>query len=256
MRYALINGHRSLAFPGAKGICEGCSGQAVAHCGPRVAHHWAHYRRKDCDPWWENKTQWHIDWQNLFPEKCQEVWHVASNGEQHRADIKTPTGIVIEVQHSAMSDVERISREEFYVNLLWIIDGTRFRNNFDIYHILPAPTSTLARELRWPKARRGLEGANYGLFFRNSENTDEIYGIDSIRSAIEEAYVGHHQYDWVRPHRTWLEAKCPVYIDFGEAYLVRMEKYGDGGFPCVRYVGKTEFLKDVMTKTSVHEVLR
>ena len=45
------------------------------------------------------------------PEECREISHVASDGEIHRADIKTPTGIVIEVQHSAMTDTGRLSRE-------------------------------------------------------------------------------------------------------------------------------------------------
>ncbi|WP_287302509.1 hypothetical protein [Mesorhizobium sp.] len=42
----------------------------------------------------------------------REISHIAPDGEIHRADIKTPSGIVIEVQHSAMT-AERLSREAF-----------------------------------------------------------------------------------------------------------------------------------------------
>jgi hypothetical protein len=57
--------------------------------------------------------------------------------EVHRADVKTPTGIVLEFQHSNMTDAERLSREAFYGDMIWILDGWPFRSNFDIYHALP-----------------------------------------------------------------------------------------------------------------------
>lgn len=87
-----------------------------------------------------NETPWHRAWKILFPEERQEICHLVPDGEIHRADIKTPTGSVIEVRHSA-SDAERLSRETFYGNLVWIIDGSAFRDDFDIYHMLLAPLS-------------------------------------------------------------------------------------------------------------------
>jgi len=89
----------------------------IAKCGSRIMRHWAHTHAKNCDPWWENETQWHRDWKNHFPPDSREVSHTAENGEIHRADVKTTTGIVIEFQHSAMTDQERLSREQFYKNL-------------------------------------------------------------------------------------------------------------------------------------------
>lgn len=76
---------------------------------------------------------------------------------------------VIEVQHSAMSDAERLSREAFYGNLVWIIDGSVFRDNFDIYYMLPDPLSALAQDLVWAKATRPMRGAARVLFCRVSE---------------------------------------------------------------------------------------
>lgn len=157
MQYALIDGKRSEALSGAKATCPTCGSGMVAKCGPRIVHHWAHAGRRDCDPWWENETPWHREWKNLFPPGCREICHTAPDGEVHRADIKTPTGIVIEVQHSAMTDAERLSREAFYGNLIWIIDGKPFKANFDIYHELPDPRSELAKDIVWTKARRTHE---------------------------------------------------------------------------------------------------
>ena len=63
----------------------------VAKCGPRIIHHWAHEGRRNCDLWWENETEWHRDWKNLFPLDCREVSHTAEDGEVDRADIRTYT---------------------------------------------------------------------------------------------------------------------------------------------------------------------
>ena len=110
-----------------RGNCPICGAVTIAKCGSKIINHWAHFRLKDCDPWWENETQWHRDWKNNFPLECREISHTAPDGEIHRADVKTPTGIIVELQHSPISDKERISREEFYKNLVWVIDGEEFK---------------------------------------------------------------------------------------------------------------------------------
>ncbi|EHA15554.1 hypothetical protein HAL1_09847 [Halomonas sp. HAL1] len=192
---------------------------------------------------------------------------MAEDGEIHRADVKTPTGIVIEIQHSAMTDAERISREEFYQNLVWIIDGTVFQDNFDIYHMLPDPNSELAQDLVWSKAKRHMNGANAGLFFRLSEALEEdptvtkatlrggwIHGIYNIEEEVKNSYNGYHQYDWVRPRKTWLDAKNPVYIDFGDEYLVKLDTYDESGLKCIRLVSKRKFVHDVMVEDKAENI--
>jgi hypothetical protein len=241
----------------------------IAKCGPRILHHWAHAGRRNCDPWWENETAWHRAWKSEFPEACREVSHVAADGEIHRADIKTPTGIYIEVQHSAISDDERRSREAFYGNLVWIIDGRGFRDNFDIYHMLPEPAAEVAQDIVWSKATRPMRGAAGGMFFRLSEARKEypnreftkanlnfgyIHSLREIQAEVEKAYRGHHQYDWVRPRRTWLDASCPVYIDFGDEHLVRLETYDESNLPCIRYVSRRKFLHDVTIETDARAI--
>jgi len=259
LQYAQIGTERREAFPGGRGTCPICGSSTVAKCGLRVIHHWAHALRKDCDPWWENETAWHRDWKNLFPEECREISYTASDGEIHRADVVTPTGIVIEFQHSQMSDAERLSRESFYQNLIWVVDGRGFRHNFDIYHLLPHPASKLAQDIVWSKATRTMKGAAHGLFFRLSEgildNPDVtkatlrhgwIHGIHEIEAEVNEAYSGHHQYDWIRPRRTWLDATCPVYLDLGDKFLAKLDIYDESGLPCIYLVAKQKFFHDVM----------
>lgn len=267
MQYALVDEVRREALAGVPGICPTCGATMVAKCGPRIIHHWAHARRPNCDPWWENETIWHREWKALFPEECREIHHVASDGEIHRADVKTATGIYVEIQHSSMTDAERESREAFYQNLVWVIDGRGFRDKFDIYHILPNPNSELAQDLVWSKATRQMQGAAAGLFFSVSRNQDHYPGatkatlrggwiesLHSIKSEVEAAYNGHHQYDWVRPRKTWLDAKCPVYIDFGDEFLVKLETYDESGLKCIRYVAKRKFVHDAMTETKAADI--
>ncbi len=264
MQLALVGSKRVEAFPGGRGQCPTCGAAMVAKCGPRILHHWAHAGRRNCDPWWENETEWHREWKNLFPAACREISHTAPDGEIHRADVMTQTGIYIEVQHSAMTDAERISREAFYKNLIWVIDGQGFRSNFDVYHRLPHPKSEVARDIVWAKATRPMQGAAGGMFFRLAETQRDypertitkatlsfgrIYSLRDIQTDVEEAYCGHHQYDWVRPRRTWLDATCPVYIDFGGDFLLKLEIYDESNLPCIRYVPKTTFLHAVMVET-------
>ena len=268
MEFALVNGTRAKPFTGGRGACPQCGSVMVSKCGTRVIHHWAHHGRLDCDPWWENETEWHRTWKGQFPTDCREVSHTSPTGEIHRADIKTPTGIVVEIQNSPMSDQERISREDFYGNLIWVLNGKAFQKSFDVYHQLPDPESAWGRDLIWEKAARQQHGANRGIFYslteaqkRHPEVTKATCGplgtmnfLQDFKPEIARTYRGHHQYDWVRPRRTWLDAACPVYIDFGEEHLLRLEQYDETGLPCVRRIPKQTFLKDVMTKSVARDV--
>jgi tRNA(His) 5'-end guanylyltransferase len=166
-----------------------------------------------------------------------------------------------------MTDVERQSREQFYGNLVWVIDGSQFHKNFDIYHGLPDPNSELARDLVWAKARRHMNGANAGMFFRLSEAREmypgiaksevrfgRVRSIDEIWDEVLQTYNGYHQYDWVRPRKTWLDARCPVYIDFGDELLAKLETYDESGLLCIRYVAKRKFVHDAIVETYAEKI--
>lgn len=152
-------------------------------------------------------------------------------------------------------------------NLVWVVDGSGFRQNFDLYHMLPDPRSKFAEDIVWVKAKRPLKGAAGGLFFSVSESRQYcpdatktnmrggIYrSLSDIKMRVEKEYRGHHQYDWVRPRRTWLDATCPVYLDFGEVWLVRLETYDETGLQCARLVSKRKFVHDVMVETTAANI--
>jgi competence protein CoiA len=133
--------------------------------------------------------------------------------------------------------------------------------------MLPNPDSELAQDLVWSKAKRHMHGANEGMFFRVSEARKDdpsitkeslsggwIHSIREIEEELKISYNGCHQYDWVRPRKTWQDAHRPVYLDFGDELLVKLEIYDLSGLNCVRVVSKRKFVHDVMVETNAKDI--
>ena len=95
----------------------------IAKRGQYIRWHWAYKARITCDPWKESETAWHRYWKNAFPVDCQEVVQLDDrNHEKNIADVRTDAGFVFEVQRSPISEIEARSRENFYGELIWIVD--------------------------------------------------------------------------------------------------------------------------------------
>lgn len=175
MKFALVHNIKTEASKAAKGICPGCGSELIAKCGDIKLHHWSHKGNRNCDPWWENETIWHRSWKNNFLAEWQEVTLIdEGTGEKHIADVRTDQGIVIEFQHSHLHPEERISREHFHKNMVWVVDGTRLKNDY----------------------KRLLRGkADY---FRKTNNKG-IYFV----SLLEECFPSN-----------WLKSSVPILFDF------------------------------------------
>lgn len=131
MRFALVDNKKVEAKTGLIANCPGCSQPVIPKCGDQRVHHWAHSRNKMCDTWWEPETEWHRNWKSKFPEEWQEDFLTDDKtGEKHIADIRTDKGLVIEFQHSHINPQERLSREIFYKNMVWVVDGTRLKRDY------------------------------------------------------------------------------------------------------------------------------
>lgn len=129
MRFALVDGVRSNAEPERVGQCPSCGATMIAKCGTQKIWHWAHKGERSCDPWWEPETEWHRNWKNHFPAEWQEQIGHDGSGEKHIADVRTPYGLVIEFQHSHLDPAERATRERYYGNMVWVVDGTRLKRD-------------------------------------------------------------------------------------------------------------------------------
>ena len=169
MRYAIVNGTRTEPEPGRKGLCAFCGRAMVSKCGRFVAWHWAHKRRSSCDPWLQAETDWHLKWKDRFPKDWQEVVHVDElTRERHIADVKTPSALIVEIQHSPISEHELRSRELFYGDMIWIVDARDLEGYFSIgmtYGL--ASIEPISYFIRWWSSSKLLQ--------RWSEATKPVY---------------------------------------------------------------------------------
>ena len=86
--------------------------------------HFKHIK-KCLDDWKYEMSEWHYNWQCLFPKECREV--VMDNGvETHRADVFI-NNTVIEFQHSNITRDDFTARNKFYTslgyNVVWVFDA-------------------------------------------------------------------------------------------------------------------------------------
>lgn len=261
MQYSYVDGRKVLAFPKGKGVCNVCNSDTIAKCGEKIMWHWAHKSKMDCDSWWENETEWHRNWKEQFPEEFREiVHHCEVTGEKHRADIKSDSGIILEIQNSPISLEELRSRESFYKNLLWIINGEKFKSRFKIWKApLPDPKCSKFDDVVFMASKYE---SSCSMYWRKSENPEalsteramvRVRSTRDIAGQVGKHYIGHHSFHWTRPHIAWLEAKCPVFIDFGTDILWKLEAYRNQ-FHCVKAVSKEVVISNIKNESSVQNI--
>ena len=127
------DGNRVLIEDAVKGteyFCPVCGRGVIikAKESLAVAQHFAHKKGECCpDKWHYDMSEWHRNWQNLFPKECRERV-VENNGVKHRADVFI-NGTVIEFQHSHISPQEIAERNKFYTEsgckVVWVFDANK-----------------------------------------------------------------------------------------------------------------------------------
>jgi hypothetical protein len=141
------NGQRIRPTRGGRAKCQICTEELIAHCGDIYTWHWQHRQDRDCDPWKEHETEWHRGWKNKFPKDWQEVVMTNEDGEKHLADIKTQDDLVIEFQNSSISTTTIEIREEFYGDMIWVINAQEFKDNFKIWSAVKSKLRKLEQRL-------------------------------------------------------------------------------------------------------------
>lgn len=127
MKWAIKDDERIAASPNAIALCPVCKQEVISKCGIIKEWHWSHKSVQDCDNWSEPESEWHLKWKNYFPKENQEV--IIDN---HRADIKNKDGLIIELQNSLISPDNIYDREEFYKNMIWLLNGKTLAKNIEI----------------------------------------------------------------------------------------------------------------------------
>ena len=127
---------------GQRAVCPCCDSEVISACGNFVVNHWKHKRKSDCDSWYQPMSEWHYNWQQQFPKEWREkVMFDKVTGEKHVADIRRPDGKVIEIQHSPIKVEEIESREAFYGDMIWVLDGRKLLSA-NVHYVKPIKTVT------------------------------------------------------------------------------------------------------------------
>jgi hypothetical protein len=150
-------GERIYATPQARAACPSCGGQLIAKCGEININHWAHVSGHDCDLWAENEGPWHLSWKEYAPKDCCEII-IVKDGKTHRADIMID-GLVIELQHSSISPALIREREQFYGDMVWLFDASKFERRFWIRDKGDYYT------FKWSHLRKSLLSVTKPIFF-------------------------------------------------------------------------------------------
>jgi hypothetical protein len=156
------DGGRVLAMPEGIATCPCCDEEVVPKCGKVVTWHWAHKSKTDCDPWGEAETIWHAAWKSRY-ENTEVVIdkHIDGVSSRHRADAVSKVydrDMVLEFQHSAIRAAEVRAREDFYQNMIWIIDASAARRNQRVYLRYYQPESGSPYcTFKWKHRRRSFD---------------------------------------------------------------------------------------------------
>ena len=123
-------GNRISPFTGGRAVCQYCGNTLEGCAGEIVIPYWRHQKGIACDTWKGGETKWHRSWKMKYPMDFREVLVFNEEGERHIADIKNSKDLVIEFQNSPI-DVKTIRiREDFYNNMLWVVNAQEFEKNF------------------------------------------------------------------------------------------------------------------------------
>ena len=225
MQFALNQSKERIKHtPKAIGFCPSCGSSLIPKCGQILCWHWSH-KTLDCDPWYEPESEWHRNWKSLFPDDWQEV-----TMGNHRADVKTPRGVV-EFQASSISSTEVQEREEFYGKMIWVVKA----DMFDLERRLsPAADSFYYAAIHESIGRRPQlpQGNLFDLLGDKLHKQEECqkkykekYQEAEVKVKLWEnkasaiwntSWLRDPMYKWRWPRTTWGFAKKKIYLDLGD----------------------------------------
>lgn len=206
MLFAILDGKKVEPIPNTHAKCPACGEKVLSKCGEVKVWHWAHFKGKSCDSWYEPETYWHKYWKLTFGKENSEK-KITKGDTWHIADILTNEEVIIELQNSSIQKGVIRKREEFYgERMIWLINGIKFQKNFYIKD----------KESDFPI------GQSYQI------NCNSL--------------LGRKMFKWDYPRRSWAGSRRHIFIDFHEEWLFWVKKgfgtkWGEGIF-----VAKQDFI--------------
>lgn len=205
-------------FSGQRATCAWCMSTLIGKCGEIYTWHWAHQPDKLCDPWKEHETEWHREWKSKFPDSWQECI-IENDKEKHFADVRTADGIVIEFQNSSISPSIIKTRENFYEEMIWVVNAKDFKSNFKIW-------SVVTSRLKEIEARSKYELESLGNGYS--------YDVDQLQKQINQIEKEtNKKFDSIKSEQAELDRLNEILFNINEfvlsilSKLVKGESYGD-----------------------------
>jgi hypothetical protein len=187
------------------------------------------------------ETPWHRNWKKAFPPAFREVSFVdATFGELHRADVHTPCGTTLEFQNSPISMEELRSREAFYPNLVWVLNGKKFKG-FRVLKSLP--------DVDDPRlsAYEFCHSDHLSMIRKSDLIQDKPKVLNFYHPEIKGVPLTSYYYSfcWKHPHRVWFEAKCPIIVDLGGHFLYQLKqrKQLSGDYAYLHIIPRKSFIE-------------
>lgn len=192
-------------------------------------------------PIYLSESAWHRNWKMAFPSAFREkTFFSEAQNCQHRADIYTPCGTTIEFQHSPISLAELRSREEFYPNLIWVVDGSKFKG-FKILKHLPDVDDPKLENYEFSHSQNLTLYKKSDLGFAKPKlltiSHPELFGIK---------LTSHYfSFVWKHPHRVWYEAKHPMIFDLGGyfVYQLKQRQQASGAYAYLHMIPRKDFIE-------------
>ena len=210
MFWAIVENDKIEAIPKLKGTCPLCNGKVFSKCGEVNVWHWSHLKDESCDHWYEPETFWHLHWKMTFGKENAEIV-IKKNRKKHIADILTKEKVVIELQISPIQKPIIRKREEFYgEQMLWLINGDNFKENFN------------------------LSVGEGNPFYEMERQWD----IEAGRRKVNDI-----EFNWKYTRRSWSEVQRNVFIDFGDLNLFWVLEGMGTSKGIGIYVSKERFIK-------------
>jgi hypothetical protein len=170
--------------------CPSCDAELIAKCGHIVSWHWAHIAA-DCDPWSEPESEWHIGWKDRFEAAGATVEVVMG---EHRADVVTPDGGIVELQGGYLPAEDIVQREAFYgPTLTWIYrchwrDRLQF-GRYGFWWRNGAKSMTLHQQPLWWHVGDELWNVRLSLITRDDDSERVLGKVVEKRSDVIELRV-------------------------------------------------------------------
>ncbi len=185
--------------------------------------------------YYPGETAWHSDWKRAFPESYREKTFLNRElGFYHRADVYTPCGTAIEFQNSPICLDELKSRESFYPNLIWVVNGAKFKG-FKVLKHLPDVDDSRLSNFEFSHT------ANLSMV-RRGEFKKITFHHPELRNIPLTSYF--YSFRWLNPHRVWYEAKCPIIIDLGGYFLYQLKQrqQQNGNYAYLHMIPRKDFI--------------